>query len=173
MKRFLALVEILFPIVLAGVVTPVLLYYGFKPNLTRFEKLVDGSITFASIIVGFLSAMLGILVSIKESKIVKAIFEHRAKGQLAYFFSESIFLGFVVIGLAGALYLVMDIKGTMSENVFTAWTGSLLWFLFSSIRIIIVMLLILFHDPAKSRRPDGNNLTEEERRLARIANSKK
>lgn len=172
-KRSLAYVELLFPIVLASITTVTLVYFDFNPGLKRFEKLVDGSITFSSIIVGFLAAMLGILVSIKESKVVKAIFSNRTKSQLAFYFSESIFLGFLVIGTAGALYLVMDSMNTRSTSIFIIWTASLLWFLFSSLRIIIVMLLILFHDPEKDKRPDGNALSDDEREQSRSRNARK
>ncbi|EHB65251.1 hypothetical protein [Paenibacillus lactis] len=172
-KGTLTYVELLLPVALSAIVTPILINFGFNPGLNRFEKLVDGSITCSAIIVGFLAAMLGILVSIKETKVVKAIFSNRTKSQLAVFFSESIFLGFLVIGSAGSLYLVMDSADTRSTYVFIAWTALLLWFLFSAIRIIIVMLLILFHDTEKNERPEGNALSDEEREQARMMNARK
>lgn len=173
MKRVLAGLECFLPIVFTAVATVLLIHYGFNPKLNRFDKIVDGSITFASIIAGFLAAMLGILVSIKESKIVKAIFQSRTKRLLAFYFSESIFLGFLVVGFAGALYLVMDVDGLKTTVVFVTWTVLLFWFLASSLRIIFVMLLVLFYDEEKNVRPASNRMSDEERVQSRIANARK
>lgn len=168
--RFLTWIEITLPLILSGITLWVMGILDFNPQLTRFEKILDGSITFSSILVGFLAAMMGVLVSIKESEVMKRIFDVRSKGLLAFYLSETIFLGFIVVVSTCIMYLF--IERTDYQTPFIVWQISLFWFVTSSIRIIIIMLFILFKSNVSEARPDGNNLTDVEREQSRINNMK-
>lgn len=46
---------------------------GFDYKVKNFDKILDSSIVFGSIVIGFLAALLGILVTIRDTDIVREI----------------------------------------------------------------------------------------------------
>lgn len=170
MKRVLMLLEITTPLLLSICMSVLLIRFGFDPGVKRFEKVLDGSITFSSILVGFLSALMGIMMSIRSSDVVKGMFEVRNKKLLVYYLSETIFLGFAVVISSGLMYTFIESCGY--HLPFYSWIVVTFWFLPSSIRVVLMMLLILFKSDVTLSRPQGNNMDPEERERARRENSK-
>jgi hypothetical protein len=169
-NKVLITIEVILPFLIAALITTVALSLGFNSKIDKFEKIVDGTITFSSILVGFLAALMGILVSIKDSDIVKHIFEVRGKVLLAVYLSETIFLGFLTVIASGVMYPFIENSEILWP--FIVWQITIFWFFPSSIRIVFVMMLILFKSPTKLKNTEDNNLTESQREEARRLNSK-
>ncbi|OYD07756.1 hypothetical protein [Paludifilum halophilum] len=53
--------ERLFPFLISIITTFLVAVFGVSPAISGLEKMLDGSITFTSIIIGFLGALLAIL----------------------------------------------------------------------------------------------------------------
>ncbi|WP_322396071.1 hypothetical protein, partial [Clostridium perfringens] len=99
----------------------------FDHNVSRFEKIVDGSITFTSIVVGFLSALLGVIISIRDAEITKRIFDVREKSLIVYYFLATILLGFLVIVCSGTLYVFIGQTTQASFFIMHLWSVLLFW----------------------------------------------
>jgi hypothetical protein len=148
-----ALFERIYPYILGGVFTIALLLFGFKPNVQGFEKVVDGLITFSSIVVGFLSALLAVILSLSNTEVVKYIFSYTRKGRFTkkkriVFFSyckQAIYFGFVCIFMSISMYLLKDKKvfNTFQEIAFISWLYIAFTFIGCSVRIIDLLILIL------------------------------
>ncbi|SMG58274.1 hypothetical protein [Paenibacillus aquistagni] len=170
-EKLLVFLEVSFPFLIAVLFTSIATSYGFNSKIDNFEKIIDGTITFSSILVGFIAALMGILVSIKDSDIVKHIFQVRGKRLFAYYLSETVILGFITVIASGVMYPFIDKPDIILP--FILWQFTIFWFLPSSMRIVLVMMLILFKSNIKEDVPENNNLSREEREEARIRNSKK
>ncbi|EMI10380.1 hypothetical protein [Anoxybacillus gonensis] len=172
-KTLLLTIEIFFPIVLSLGTSFLLIKLGFHYSVKNFDKVLDGSITFSSIVIGFLAALLGVLVSIRDAHIVKKIFSVREKKLFRHYFYEAILLGFLVVIISAALHIFRETRSTLSFCLFSFWNFITFFFLFSSVRIIHVLMLILFKSNEKgaNQRPEGNSnkLSVEEREKAREA----
>lgn len=149
----------------------IIVYFGYKINfhhsVSNFDKVLDGTIVFSSIVVGFLSALLGILISIRNSEIVREIFEEKEKGTLKYYFYEAITLGFLVVGTSIVMHVLRGTNITVADIVFYIWNVLIVAFVPSTYRIVSILMSIFFKAGDTNKRPDGNDssdLEKEERR---------
>lgn len=158
--------ERIYPIVLAFVVSLILYLFDFTPKMRGFEKVLDGVITFASIVIGFLAALLAIILSISKSKVMKHLYEHidiqKGKNILFGFFKQSIGAGFIVVIFSICMYLIhhLDVLSTFNKIIFWLWTYFSLFFLLSAYRIINVLMTALFLDAKSSfdSKPKQSNV---------------
>lgn len=153
----------LYPL-LTGLALMMCLYYlDINFAFVGFEKVLDTVITFSSIVTGFLAALLGILVSIRDSDIVKEIFETKAKGELKYYFYESFSLGFVVVITSGLMYVLIHYDNELTNNAFYFWILIVIWFFLSTYRIVNILLSIFFNSNNSRNRPESNRPSENVR----------
>ncbi|MDO8223950.1 hypothetical protein [Bacillus cabrialesii] len=78
--KLIKVLSYIYPLIISGAV-----FIDFTYAVKNFDKVLDGAITFSSIVLGFLGALLGILISIKDSAIVSAIFESKEKNIKLFF----------------------------------------------------------------------------------------
>ncbi|MUG44930.1 hypothetical protein [Paenibacillus woosongensis] len=133
------------------------LLLGFTYELPKFDKVLDSVITFGSIILGFLSALLGILITIQGSSIMKRIYDEKQDVLLKSYFFESIGSGFIVIIFSTIMHVLIDDIRPFVRIIFFIWMFSLSLFLFSSYRIISLLMKILF----KSDLDSGDDKNKE------------
>lgn len=132
------------PWLVSCIISLAALLLNFSYELPRFEKVLDAVITFGSIIIGFLAALLGILITIKNSEIMKEIYNNNQDILLKAYFVEAISSGFIVIILSTIMHLLIGHKHIFVDVVFFIWMVCLSLFLFSSYRIISLLMKVLF-----------------------------
>ncbi|MYL71737.1 hypothetical protein GLW00_12795 [Halobacillus litoralis] len=156
----------LFPFILALTCCGLSYKYSISYNYKNFEKVLDGVITFGSIVVGFLGALLGILVSVRNSGIVKEIFESNNKTVLKIYFNETFIVGFLTIITSISLYILKEYDQVASKIVFYFWILFVIWFIPSTYRIINILMTVLFKSNVRdnSLRPEGNAVDNHEDR---------
>lgn len=151
----------------------IIIWFWNPSVLAKFEKVLDGTITFSSIITGFLASMLAILVSIKESKIIKAIYRNFGKGNgngnklIQSYLNSVIMAGLVTVIVSASLYVIIyDLKDALlfKRISLVFWCSLVTYFLLSTYRVIRIILLIVFIDADEyERKPIKNHkLTAEE-----------
>lgn len=125
-----------------------------------FTDVLNASITFSSILVGFIGALLAILVSIRDSEIIGYIFSVIDKDIFHSYFREAIVSGVVTV-ISSALLFVA--QGDLRLWGGRLWLGIVLFFMCASYRVINILLAIVFKDKeAIVRAPQGNGMTPEE-----------
>lgn len=135
---------------------------GFSVKNKKLEKIIDGSINSASIITGLLFALLGILISIKNSPLVKYVFQ-KYQTRVYLYIKQTIYSGFLTIIFANLLYVhVSDNPRLISHIIFFLWLGSAIFLLTSSYRIINILMIILANNDIPPERPPGNLMSPEE-----------
>lgn len=157
-------IEVCYPIFAGVAVTGCVLFFKITHDIKNFANVLDTIITFSSIVTGFLAALLGILVSIKDSYIVKAIFESREKGILKYYFYETFTIGFILVITSGIMHVLIGYDFKFTLLIFYLWTFLTFWFFPSTYRIVSILLSVLFkaNNKPKDKRPDSNKLSEDE-----------
>lgn len=154
------------PLLIALIITVLLVVFArwcdiyFSCNIKNYEKILDASITFSSIVVGFVGVLLGILISIKETKIVQTLFTKIRKQLLVRYFKESIFSGIAVIVTSSSLYLIQN--EIWSKLIFYIWIFTLIYFMLSSYRIIDILFMIIFQDNSLQDMIKGNRMSDKE-----------
>lgn len=123
----------------------------------NFDNLLTAVTTFSSILLGFLSVSLTILLSIKNSELIKYIFKFTNREKLKRYFQVPIVIGFLYILLTISLYFYEKyVQLTIGKMVLCLWISIGIYFLSSSYRVIDIVLSIVFKDPhATEKRPES------------------
>lgn len=164
-NRFGKLMGFAYPYLISAIFTVLLFFTGFNYSSNGFEKILDAAITFSSIIVGFLGALLGILISIKDSKIVKDIFDTKEKYTLKHYFEETFLIGIGIVVLTCSMYVLINIKNKIVIDIFYySWLFITLLFIPSSYRIISLLMSVFFNsnNDRSDERPEGNDLNKDD-----------
>jgi len=140
-----------------GLIFTIFLYLlQFRPNLKGYEKVLDGVITFTSIVVGFLSALLAVILSISKSRVMKHLYEYLEKyddedvekGRKVFigFFKQTFISGFLAVLISIWMYLIKEISPIPVYGiiVFLGWMFTVLFFVLTSFRIINILMITLF-----------------------------
>lgn len=163
--------ENVYPIVLSAAITLILYVFGFSTEIKGFDNVIDGIITFASIVIGFLAALLAIILSISKSKVVQHLYEYvdlsKGKNILFNYFRQSILSGFIVVLLSICMYVLheqteLKIWGKIS---LWGWTFLSIFFMLSAYRIISVLMSVLFIEAkvsAKSKLVQSNLMKSDD-----------
>lgn len=140
----------------------------------EFIKILEGVITFSSIMVGFIAALLGILFSIRDTELINHLFEHcDNRKRCLIFFRNPIISGLLIVIVSCLLFLdeqipnitlpIYNISISSVKLLFTMWCVLCVYFVLSSYRIIDIIMLIIFKDPqATQKEPSSKMLSNEE-----------
>lgn len=164
-----------YPLIISGFVGLLMLINTDVTSISiQLEKILDASITFSSIIIGFLSALLGIIFSIKNTEIIDSILNYDyTRETFVEYFKKSIISGFFTIMLSSVLFLDELIPNIKIEKInyeimllkylFILWCAVLTYFILSSYRIIdILMIVILDKSNTTHKELKGEQLNEDE-----------
>ncbi len=139
-----------------------------------FNDILNAVISFASILLGFMGALVTLIFSLLDTKIIQVVFKNDGyKFRLKKFFLESCQSGFLVLGLSIMLFaryeLFGDIKTIMPnigiyivESIKGVWIYLVSYFTICSYRITSLMIKIVFAAPEKEKNEEENG--EEEKR---------
>lgn len=163
--RFWALWEAWYPALLSLILTAGLWWIGLNATTPNVDKIVDASINLASINIGLLGALLGILISVKDAKLIDFIFRSVHRDTVYRYIRQSIFSGFLTIGFGAASYIDM---GTVSRSsptwdvIFLLWLYFSLFLLISSYRIVDILMYLLSNKDISVDRPETDKMSPEE-----------
>lgn len=155
-----------YPHIIALVITIVLKCLSFEPlNSLQVDSLVDGIVTLDSIIIGFLGAIIPVIISMKnESKIVRYIFDRDSEGLFKKYILETIAYGLFDVCVSLSIYM-RDIihfdKGVKLLSLLFMYMFFL--FVLSTYRSMSSMLKLLFVDDETIQNQVCEKLDEHKR----------
>lgn len=160
--------HLIVPIIISGIFLTLFYYFGIDHQLKNFDKVLEGATNFSSIILGFLGALLGILLSIKDSEIVKTIFAEKGASWLKYYFSESFIVGLSVVIFSSVMQIFVEDKTIYAKILFYIWFFCVVYFICSTYRVVNILMTVFFkaNDSNASVRPEGNRIEDEAEREA-------
>jgi hypothetical protein len=158
--------ERIYPHIIALCITVCLVRLGFDPiQSDNIDSLVEGIVTLDSIIIGFIGAIIPIILSMKnESKIVKYVFDRDKKGLFKKYISETIGYGLADVCVSLSVY-VKDL--VINKCILTMLGWLLLYafilFILSTYRSLTCMLKIIFADDKRIEEKPIINLGRTEK----------
>ena len=140
--------------------------FSFDIAKSSAEKVLDATITFSSILVGFVGVLLGILFSIRHSETVSLLFESKNKEVLKGYFKRTIISGLLLVFASLFSYVNSCIIDNVlaKKALYAVWGFLLMYTLTSTYRIIHIIMHILFSDNVnQNAKPESLSMGEQER----------
>lgn len=132
----------------------------------NIDNAIDGVITITSLIIGFVGAVLPVIMGMKnDSKFVRYVFEKDTERLFMKYMKNTLFCGIVLIAVSVSLYFKKDYETTMYyEYSFYIWVFMMALFLSATHRCINNMLNLIFSkDEELLKRYDEELMTENEK----------
>lgn len=126
------------PIALGVIGVALLFVFSYQVDDEKVGKIYEAAINISAIIIGFLTTMSSVLITTNKASVLENINRAKKLSTLMRYFHEVIGAGFLVVILSLVL---------MSKELLCVWAvyiyiGILVYFLFATVRISIVLLRI-------------------------------
>ena len=152
-----------------------ILLYKYKINFIsnrNFNDAIDGISTISSLIIGFLGAILPVILGMKnESKFVKYVFENDTNKLFLKYIKENIVFGLLTLFVSFMLYFKEEI---IFQNVkcylFYFWSSLIILFLILTYRCLSKMLRLIFSSDNELVDQLYSESEDERRERKRIEN---
>ncbi|WP_342985706.1 hypothetical protein [[Clostridium] symbiosum] len=128
-------------------------------NSENMNAALDGIITMCALIIGFLGAILPVILGMKnESKLVKYVFEKDEEKLFLKYIKATLLIGILTVMLTITLYFRQELVCLGNVNVlFYIWFYFVITFLFLTYRCTSNMLELLFTNDAELANPYFSN----------------
>ncbi len=170
MERLHLFIERMYPYICGAAVYAVLRKYGTQILLSEnLGETLNGIITVDSIIIGFLGAIMPVILSMKnESKFVKYVFEKDENNLFSKYLKETIFWGLISAASSICIH-VRDCMGDVVGSIFFAIAVfSFVSFMCATYRSMSHMITMLFKKDKNNDKPNHRNKSEREIELEKI-----
>lgn len=153
-EKFKYLVERIYPYVFGVLIA----YYMFKRKMNfindkNMDMALDGVNTTAALIIGFLGAMLPVILGMKnESKFVKYVFEKDSKKLFLKYIKSTLMSGLLLVAITVILYFRNSFIESYGKNIFFVWVFLLVCFLLCTYRSLSNMLNLVFAKDSELRK---------------------
>ena len=152
-----------------------ILLYKYKINFIsnrNFNDAIDGISTISSLIIGFLGAILPVILGMKnESKFVKYVFENDTNKLFLKYIKENIVFGLLTLFISFILYFKEEI---IFQNIkcylFYFWSSLIILFLILTYRCLSKMLSLIFSSDNELVDQLYSESEDERRERKRIEN---
>ena len=174
-NRVAYLWESAYPHIISLGITLFLILNSFHPMQSeKIDSLIDGIVTLDSIIIGFLGAIIPIVLSMKsESKLVKYVFENDMKGLFKRYITETIAYGLLDVCVSLSLYLSDIIYGKYVKQVMEFLFLYIFFiFILATYRCMTCMIKLIFSNDVRKEEVVAHKLSEEKQDRLRDKYSK-
>lgn len=134
--------------------------YNISYTIKGFSNVLESVISFSSIIIGFYTAMYGVLLTVSNSELMIKIREKNLSGFMRFQLYDSLFVAFLVLIISVVLQSLRFYPSLILFIVFRCWAFLLGYFIATSFRAVSLFLNILFNHKKKKRRTSDQNLSK-------------
>lgn len=141
--------ERIYPHIIALLITVLLSIISFDPIQSKMiDSLIDGIVTLDSIIIGFIGAIIPIILSMKnESKLVKYVFDRDRDGLFKKYISETIGYGLLDVCVSLLIYTRDIIVAEYAMKIISfLFIYTFILFILATYRSMSCMLKLIFSD---------------------------
>lgn len=145
-----------YPYVLPACATLLIIKADFSfINNSNLNEALDGVITMCSLIIGFLGAILPVILGMKnESKLVKYVFEKDVERLFLKYIKTTLLAGILTVLISLTLYFRADFTALKNLNIlFDVWFYFVIMFLLLTYRCTSSILELLFTDDTELLNP--------------------
>ncbi|WP_424685749.1 hypothetical protein [Enterococcus sp.] len=170
------IVNLVYPLIVAFFVYFLLVKkLGFSYDTAGYDDVLGSIINFSSIIIGFYTAMYGIMISLLDSDIFHIFRKNKVEGYLKFQLYDSLIASFVILLLSIVMQVLIkqslsnDIEKEIVTIFFNIWNVVLGYFVATSFRSISLLLKMMF----KNNKVDHFNEDDKKRRQKQIDEMKR
>lgn len=142
-----------YPYILGLIAIFVSWFFALDPTIKGFDNVLDGLISFSSIVLGFLAALLAIILSISKSPVMNHLYNYTSSGGnidgktlLFSYFRSALFTGFATVIISIYMFIICnkEVITSFEQLVTYMWIGFAITFISSSYRIVSILMFTLF-----------------------------
>lgn len=151
-------------------------YVGIDHTIKGYDEVLNSIITFSSIIIGFYTAMYGVLLTLKEADIFKKFRELKIDKTFKIQLYESLVVSFLILIASIALQVLVNYEQLqLTQLFFYAWSFLLGYFVSGSFKTIQLLLKIMFNHEEKTKQSTVDDIppTAREAMKERLRKNKK
>jgi len=142
--------ERIYPLFLSLFVTILLICRNFTPELKGFDRVLDGSITFISIVLGFLAALVGIILSVSGTKAIKNIYQYvndkNGGNVFIAYVKAPIRMGFLSLVISIIMLILIEYMSFVTLIITYLWIFTTVYFILASYRVVNIMMIALLKE---------------------------
>lgn len=163
MNKKIDYLSAIFPTI-SGIISFLLfLWIGEGYKLKGIDDVIGSIINFSSIIIGFYSAMYGILLTLKDSDIMRKFKENDLESHLKWQLYESLIFSFLILITSIALQVIINYDNIYRKIFFYFWAFVLGYFTLVSFGTISLLVKIMFNNTQKKMESTKDEISEEKR----------
>ncbi|MBU7460725.1 MULTISPECIES: hypothetical protein [Lactiplantibacillus] len=149
--KFGTFLNLIYPLLFSALFISAKFFWKLDYTVLGFDKILDSTITFSSIIIGFYTAMYGVLITLKDSDIMRAFRRNKLTGILKFQLYDSLTISFGVLLTSVLMQSLINYPGVFTGCVTNIWTLFIGYFIATSFRAITLLLNIMFHSDDESQ----------------------
>lgn len=161
-------INLTYPLIIALLFVIIDARWKFTYKVKGFSNVLESVITFSSIVIGFYTAMYGILIAMKNITLMKEIRQQNLNGIFKFQLYDSLLISFVVLVLSIVMQIVRNYDGSINNLFFNVWFAIIGYFVGSTYRAISLLLKIIFADDNKNVEVQKKTPLEKKKQLERI-----
>ena len=138
------IINLLYPPVLGAVFLATTIHLNLSYSLKGFSNVMESIITFASIIIGFYTAMYGILLTTSNTSFMNEFRRHHVEGIFQFQLYDSLIVSFTILMMSIVLQILIHYPGRGATWIFNIWSFIFGYFIATSYRAIALLLKLLF-----------------------------
>lgn len=119
--------------------------------LKGFDNVLESLINFSAIIIGFYTAMYGVLLTLKNSDIFKKLKLRDAENIVKFQLYESLISSFLILILSILLQILINYKTMFTTLISSLWLAIIFVFAISTFQSISLLLKIMFNHDSKNQ----------------------
>lgn len=149
-------------------------YFIVTVSLPGLENIIDSIINYTSIIIGVLTALFGIVVTLTDKDIMIKLQKNNDDKTILKYGIETLLSNFFLLVFSIVMQSLIRFVTPVQyiDQIISVWLGIIVFSLTSSIRTIYFLLMISFQQNDNSKRPKTNyTLSDAERKKLREENS--
>lgn len=137
-------IEKMGPLYMGILVFIVLCFIPLYPkDISNVSDILSNVVNFVSIITGFLTTTISILITITNTKVMKRIIKAKRTSQLTNFFSEPIFIGVILVIVSLVGIGCAERNDEISKFLLNMIVSLLIYFIFLFFRVATIAINIL------------------------------
>ena len=121
-----------------------------------FNYVLSATITWSSVLLGFIGVLLGVLFNLLHTDLIKTLFKYATRNALKRYFSEALISGVLLILLSMVLFICDH------QILLSLWVSTVVFKLLCAYRIISLMMYILF-SPKDSYKNEDVEMNQGDR----------
>ncbi|MBC1934877.1 hypothetical protein HCA69_00775 [Listeria grandensis] len=142
-------------------------------HIKGYNDVLTSIISFSAIIIGFYTAMYGILLTLKNSDILQRFKFYKIEGIFKFQLYESLVFAFLILIASITMQVARNYATLFSEICFSLWVAFLIVFSISTFRSLSLLLRIMFNDSKVPKETKGSISEEEKDHKLKDFNSKR